>query len=158
MIRSVLQFSIFALFTIFSLHSLASENPDLDKEKALSAEYVSQMAQEKDATLIDQSIVLRPIFKSESSVFPTLESTVHVSYFLTDRENHTIEESITSDEIVSFPLNKLIKCWQLAIPKMSVGSAYKVTCPSETAYGDKGAGDQIKPGAALTFRITLYGI
>ena len=82
-----------------------------------------------------------------------------VSYHLVDREGKVIDESVTADELAVFPLNKLIKCWQIAIPKISIGSFYKVTCPSDVAYGDKGTSDgAIKGGAALTFRLTVYGI
>lgn len=147
-------FSFFILFISLSAHA----ETDLEVEKRLSANYLSQMAQEKDAVVIEEGIVIRPIFKSTSTIYPKVEDKVHVSYYLTDREGKLIEESISLDEDVAFPLDKLIKCWQMAIPKMSVGSAYKISCPSDSAYGDRGAGAEIKPGAALTFRITLFGI
>lgn len=149
-------FLILSISAILSVSAKAET--DLQLEKRLSADYLNLMAKEKDAVVIDQGIVLRPIFKSPSTIYPKAEDTVHVSYYLTNREGALIEESISSDEDLSFPLNKLIKCWQIAVTKMSVGSAYKVTCPSDAAYGDRGAGADIKPGAALTFRITLFGI
>lgn len=130
---------------------------DLVQEKKLSGEYLQQMAAESDARVIDQGIVLRPIFESGSSQFAAVTDTVKVSYHLVDREGHVIDQSITDDELAVFPLGKLIKCWQIAVPQISIGSFYKVTCPSDVAYGDKGV-EGIKPGAALTFRITVYGI
>lgn len=131
---------------------------DLEKEKKLSSEYLAKMATEPGAEVIDMGIVIRPIFISPSAKYPKLENTVTVSYHLADREGNLIEESLTGDEAISFPLGRLIKCWQYAIPKMSVGSFYKITCPSDSAYGDKGTNDgSIKGGAALTFRVTLFG-
>ncbi len=147
-----------ALMTIGSW-SFADSASDLILEKKLSAEYLAQMALEKGAVVLEEGVVLRPIYKTASEAFASLESTVHVSYFLTDREANVLEECVSSDEDLAFPLKRLIKCWQIAIPKMPVGSLYKVSCPSSVAYGDAGAGDGlIKPGAALTFRITLFGL
>ena len=146
------------LIVVFSFMANAGPEEDLALEKKLSAEYLGQMALEPQAQVIDQGIVLRPIYVSDSQKYPTLDDQVQVSYYLVDRTGHVVDESITSDEVVTFPLAKLIKCWQLAIPKMSFGSYYKVSCPSDVAYGDHGAGDAIKPGAALTFRINLFGV
>lgn len=144
---------------VLALGSMTLAQTDLETEKKLSAEYLAAMALEKDAVVLDQGVVLRPIFKSSSTVFPVVTNTVHVSYMLSDREGQILEESVSSDEDLAFPLERLIKCWQIAVPQIPVGSLYKISCPSDTAYGDEGVGDGlIKPGAALTFRITVFGI
>lgn len=148
-----------AFANINSSSNNSFDDGDLDKEKALSAAYVAEMAKEADAEIIEGGVVLRPIYKSKSEVYPTIESTVHVIYHLVNRDGVFIEGSIDADEDVSFPLNKLISCWQLAVPKMSVGSLYKITCPSDAAYGDKGSKDgSIKGGMALTFRVALLAV
>jgi FKBP-type peptidyl-prolyl cis-trans isomerase FklB len=41
---------------------------------------------------------------------------------------------------------------------MPMGSKYRVFIPQELAYGDRGAGDAIKPFSALIFEIELLGI
>jgi FKBP-type peptidyl-prolyl cis-trans isomerase FkpA len=130
----------------------------LDLEKCLSGEYLKTMSAEKGATVVAGGIVVRPIFTNATGAHPLMTDTVTVGYYLTDREGKLIEETTTGDELATFPLGKLIQCWKTAIPMMSVGSIYKITCPSDTAYGDKGAGTDIKGGAALTFRITLFDI
>lgn len=142
----------------FNSLALADSQEDLETEKKLSAEYLEKMSKEIDAKVIDQGIVMRPIFVSPSTEYPKATDQVKVLYHLVDRTGKVIDESITIDEVAVFPLTKLIACWQIALPKISVGSFYKVSCPSDVAYGDKGVGDQIKGGAALTFRITLLGI
>ena len=129
---------------------------DLEKEKELSRAFLAEMAKEPGAEVTPEGVVVRAIFRSPSAVYPKDSDTVGVSYHLSDREGILIEESISSDEVISFPLNRLIKCWRIAIPKMSVGSYYKISCPSDTAYGDRGAAPSIKPGAALVFRVTLF--
>jgi FKBP-type peptidyl-prolyl cis-trans isomerase len=137
----------------------ATPADDLAKEKELSQAYLHEMAMEPNTQVMDSGIILRPIFESGSNQFAKVTDTVKVAYHLVDREGKVVDESITSDALAVFPLNKLIKCWQIAIPKISIGSFYKISCPSDVAYGDKGAGDgAIKPGAALTFRLTVYGV
>lgn len=150
-------FALIATLTISPAQATPAD--DLAQEKKLSEIYIHQMAMEPNTQVIESGIVLRPIFESGSNQFAKVTDTVKVAYHLVDREGKVVDESITSDELAVFPLNKLIKCWQMAIPKISIGSFYKVTCPSDVAYGDKGAGNgAIKPGAALTFRLTVFGI
>ena len=142
----------------FTSIAKADAAEDLAQEKKVSAEYLQKMATEDQAKVIENGIILRPIYESGSGVFAQVTDTVKVSYHLVDREGKVVDESITSDELAVFPLNKLIKCWQIAIPQISIGSFYKVSCPSDVAYGDKGAGTDIKPGAALTFRLIVFGV
>lgn len=150
---------LLVLFSLSLSGQLAWADPadDLQNEKKLSQEYLSKMSQEVGAQVIDEGVVIRPIFTADSQNYAQLKDLVLVSYHLASREGALIEESVSSDMVLSFPLGKLIKCWQLAVPKIAFGSFYKVTCPSDTAYGDKGSGP-IKPGAALTFRIFVFGI
>ncbi len=151
--------AIISLFlTIVSISTAIAEVPsetDLQRERRLSNEYVALMAAETNALVIEDGVVVRAIHESGSNEFPALGHTVGVIYHLMDREGKLIEESMSADELITFPLDRLISCWKIAIPRISVGSYYKVTCPTDTAYGDRGAGDDIKPGAALTFRIVV---
>jgi hypothetical protein len=41
---------------------------------------------------------------------------------------------------------------------MTVGSKWKIYIPSDLAYGNRGAGDTIGPGATLVFTVELLGI
>jgi FKBP-type peptidyl-prolyl cis-trans isomerase FkpA len=41
---------------------------------------------------------------------------------------------------------------------MKVGEKAKLVCPSEIAYGDRGNGQDIGPGATLVFEVELLGI
>jgi FKBP-type peptidyl-prolyl cis-trans isomerase FkpA len=141
---------------IFQIPTIAFAD-DLSEEKRLSAIYLEQMSKEPGAQVIASGIVLRPIFVSEAQPQPDPNSIVKVTYHLTDREGKLIEENYSADELAEFPLNKLIACWKIAIPQMHITSLYKISCPSDTAYGDKGIPGVIKGGAALTFRVTVFG-
>ena len=41
---------------------------------------------------------------------------------------------------------------------MKIGGKAKLTCPSATAYGERGAGGMVPPNATLTFNVELLGI
>jgi FKBP-type peptidyl-prolyl cis-trans isomerase len=41
---------------------------------------------------------------------------------------------------------------------MKVGEKARLVCPSQIAYGDRGAPPKIKPGATLVFEVELLGI
>ena len=52
----------------------------------------------------------------------------------------------------------VIKGWTEVLQLMPVGSKYIVWVPSELAYGERGAGQDIKPNSTLKFEIELLDI
>lgn len=57
----------------------------------------------------------------------------------------------------SFPLGRLVKGWQIAIPNMGVGETIEIAIPADLAYGPVGRGP-IPPNATLVFKVELLGI
>ncbi|WP_294333941.1 FKBP-type peptidyl-prolyl cis-trans isomerase [uncultured Sphingomonas sp.] len=57
----------------------------------------------------------------------------------------------------SFPLDQLIRAWQIAVPLMGVGDTIEIAVPAELGYGFRGKGP-IPGGATLLFKIELLGI
>jgi FKBP-type peptidyl-prolyl cis-trans isomerase FkpA len=57
----------------------------------------------------------------------------------------------------TFPLDRLIPAWQLAVPLMGVGDTIEIAVPAELGYGFRGKGP-IPGGATLLFRIELLGV
>ena len=58
----------------------------------------------------------------------------------------------------SFSVGGLIKGWTEALQLMTVGSKWELYIPQELAYGERGAGRNIKPYATLIFTLELLGI
>jgi FKBP-type peptidyl-prolyl cis-trans isomerase FkpA len=60
-------------------------------------------------------------------------------------------------EPATFPLARLVKAWQLAIPQAGVGDTIEIAVPADLGYGPRGKGP-IPGNATLLFRIELLAI
>lgn len=88
---------------------------------------------------------------------PTVEDTVTVHYAGTFIDGETFDSSFDRGEPATFPLGKLIKAWQVAIPEMGVGDTIEIATPASLAYGPTGKGP-IPGGATLLFKVQLIAI
>ncbi len=68
------------------------------------------------------------------------------------------DSSYKRGQPATFPVNGVIKGWTEALQIMPVGSKWQLFIPSDLAYGDRGAGTQIAPGATLIFEVELLSI
>lgn len=57
----------------------------------------------------------------------------------------------------TFPLGRLVKGWQVAIPQMGVGETIEIAIPADMAYGPVGRGP-IPGNATLVFKVELIAI
>lgn len=89
---------------------------------------------------------------------PKATDTVKVHYEGTLIDGTVFDSSYQRGESISFPLNGVIKGWTEGLQLMSIGSKYKFYIPYQLAYGERGAGQQIPPYAALIFTVELLGI
>ena len=89
---------------------------------------------------------------------PKATDTVKVHYEGTLIDGTVFDSSYQRGESISFPLNGVIKGWPEGLQLMSIGSKYKFYIPYQLAYGERGAGQQIPPYAALIFTVELLGI
>jgi len=89
---------------------------------------------------------------------PKATDTVKVHYQGALTNGTVFDSSIQRGTPASFPLNQVVKCWTEGLQLMKVGGKAKLVCPSEIAYGDRGAPPTIPPGATLTFEVELLEI
>lgn len=89
---------------------------------------------------------------------PAAEDRVRVHYTGTLLDGTKFDSSYDRGEPTEFPLNGVIRGWTEGIQIMPVGSKYIFWIPSDLAYGDRGAGQDIKPGSTLKFEVELLEI
>lgn len=83
--------------------------------------------------------------------------TATVQYILMDWKSGQILETSWKTGPVTFPIQKLIKGWQLGLPGMRVGGRRLMVVPPSLAYGPQGSG-KVGPNATLVFVIDLLAI
>ena len=115
-------------------------------------------AKELGAEVTASGIVYRSIVEG-TGASPSALDRVRVHYRGTFPDGKEFDSSYARNEPADFPLNRVIKCWTTGVQKMKVGGKAKLTCPSATAYGEKGAGGgEIPPNATLVFEVELIAI
>ena len=131
---------------------------EMQKTRAAAAEkaVLDKAAAAKGAKRTPSGLVITTI-KEGTGPSPKATDTVKVHYNGTLPDGRVFDTSLKGDP-VTFPLNGVIKCWTEGVQLMKVGGKSKLVCPAEIAYGDRGAGGLIQPGATLIFEVELLGI
>jgi len=88
---------------------------------------------------------------------PTSNDTVVCHYRGTLMDGTEFDSSYKRSEPSSFPVTGVIKGWTEALVMMPIGSKWKLTIPSELAYGERGR-PSIPPNSVLQFDIELVSI
>ncbi len=98
------------------------------------------------------------IIKEGTGPKPLATDTVVVHYHGTTIEGKVFDSSVDRKEPSTFPVNQVIPGWTEALQLMPVGSKWRLVIPSALAYGERGAGADIKPNAVLVFTVELLEI
>jgi FKBP-type peptidyl-prolyl cis-trans isomerase FkpA/FKBP-type peptidyl-prolyl cis-trans isomerase FklB len=126
-------------------------------EKKASEDFLKKAQAEKGAVRTDSGLIYIELTPG-SGDSPKATDSVKVHYHGTLRDGSVFDSSVERKSPATFPLNRVIACWTEGVQRMKVGGKAKLICPSNIAYGDRGAPPKIKPGAALTFEIELLEI
>ena len=77
-----------------------------------------------------------------------------------DGRGPKFDSSVDRGEPFKFPLGagRVIRGWDEGVAGMKVGGKRLLVIPPDMAYGDRGAGRVIPPGATLVFEVELLGV
>ncbi len=118
-------------------------NPEWDHER--------EEVHKRDSGL--EYIVLQAGEACESGPVDSDRAFVHYEGRLTDGK--VFDSSLKRGEALNFAANRVIPGWTEALSLMCPGDDWLIYLPSEIAYGERGAGADIKPGDDLIFRVVL---
>jgi FKBP-type peptidyl-prolyl cis-trans isomerase FkpA len=127
------------------------------KEAKEADKFLAKMAKEKGAEKSDSGM----IFISEkegTGASPKATDTVKVNYAGTLVDGTEFDSSYKRGQPATFPLNRVIPCWTEGVQKLKIGGKAKLVCPSNIAYGERGAPPSIPGGATLVFEVELLDI
>ena len=127
------------------------------KQKEAAKPFLEKMAKEKGAEKLASGVIYIPV-KEGTGANPTAADMVKVHYHGTFPDGKVFDSSKERGTPAEFPLGGVITCWTEGVQKIKAGGTAKLVCPSDTAYGDQGAGGAIPGGATLVFEVELLEI
>jgi FKBP-type peptidyl-prolyl cis-trans isomerase FkpA len=152
--------------------SIGGTAPDIDPKEAgpkiqalaksrqaqAGAALLERAAKEQGATKLPSGVIYRET-QAGTGRSPRPTDTVKVHYEGRLIDGTVFDSSAKRGIPVEFPLNGVIPCWTQGVAKMKVGGKAKLTCPGNTAYGERPPpGSRIPPNAVLIFDVELVDI
>jgi FKBP-type peptidyl-prolyl cis-trans isomerase len=125
--------------------------------KAAGAKFLADNAK-REGVKTTASGLQYEIIKPGDGAKPVPTDKVNVHYHGTLTNGKVFDSSVQRGEPITFGVQEVIKGWTEGLQLMSIGSKFKFYIPSDLAYGDSGAGQDIGPGETLIFEVELLKI
>lgn len=121
-------------------------------------QFLAENKTKEGVVTLPDGLQYKVIVKGEGATpKPTDKVTVKYEGKLVDGK--VFDSSYTRNpQTTSFPVNGVIKGWTEALQLMPVGSTWELYIPYDLGYGERGAGEDIKPYSALIFKVELVSI
>ncbi len=113
---------------------------------------------ERDGVTTLASGLQYEVITDGNGAIPKATDKVTTHYHGTLIDGTVFDSSVDRGEPATFPVNGVIPGWVEALQLMKTGSKWRLFVPSNLAYGDRGAGQLIKPFATLVFEVELLSI
>ena len=131
---------------------------DAKKTKEEGEKFLAENKTKKDVITTESGLQYQVVTEGKGAK-PTADDKVKVHYTGTLLDGTKFDSTMDrGGEPAEFPVGGVIKGWTEVLQLMPVGSKYIVWVPSELAYGERGAGQDIKPNSTLKFEIELLDI
>jgi FKBP-type peptidyl-prolyl cis-trans isomerase FkpA len=114
-------------------------------------------AREPNTETTAQGIVITTLEAGEGAT-PHADDSVKVHYEGKLINGTVFDSSVQRGQPATFKLANVVPCWTEALQHVHVGGKARIYCPSETAYGDRGAQPMIPGGATLVFEVQLLDV
>ncbi len=120
-------------------------------------EFLEENAKKESVVTLESGLQYEVITEGKETK-PTANDNVKCHYHGTLIDGTVFDSSVQRGEPAVFPVGGVIPGWVEALQLMGVGSKWKLYVPSDLAYGEHGAGQQIEPHTTLIFEVELLEI
>ena len=137
---------------------IAKENKLYGPTREAGEQFLKENAKKDSVIVLPSGLQYKVLVKGDGEV-PLENQKVQVTYAGRLIDGTVFDASSKhGDKPAELTPTQVIKGWTEALTMMPVGSKWQLYIPYYLAYGERGAGDQIKPYSALIFDVELVGI
>ena len=129
-----------------------------DRENLVAGQEFLEENLKKDGIESTASGLQYEVIKEGDGAQPAATEVVEVHYHGTLLDGTVFDSSVDRGETTSFPLNRVIPGWTEGLQLMKEGGKYRFFIPYDLAYGERGAGADIKPYSTLIFEVELFKV
>lgn len=119
--------------------------------------FLAENAKKEGITVLESGLQYRVITEG-SGEKPKATDQVTTHYHGSLINGKVFDSSVDRGQPATFPVNGVIPGWVEALQLMPVGSKWELFVPYNLAYGERGAGADIKPYSTLIFEVELLAI
>lgn len=125
--------------------------------KAAGESFLAENAKKEGVVVLPSGLQYQ-VLKEGNGKKPSATDQVKCHYEGTLIDGTIFDSSYQRNEPATFGLNQVIAGWTEGVQLMSEGAKYRFFIPYNLAYGERGAGAQIPPFAALVFDVELIKV
>lgn len=142
---------------LIQAYFMAAQAKEGEKSKKAGEEFLAEN-KAKAGVITTESGLQYQVVTEGKGAKPTTTDKVKVHYTGTLLDGTKFDSSVDRGEPAEFEVTQVIKGWTEGLQLMPVGSKYIFWIPSGLAYGEQGAGQDIKPNSVLKFEVELLEI
>ncbi len=135
----------------------AKQNEMLEMNKQKGELFLAENAKKENVVTLPSGLQYEILTEGDGPI-PTAKDTVNCHYHGTLIDGKVFDSSVQRGQPATFGVTQVIKGWVEALQLMPVGSKWRLFVPSDMAYGQQGAGNDIQPNATLIFEVELLSI
>jgi len=128
-----------------------------EKNKADGERFLAENAKKEGVKTLPSGLQYKEITPGKGKS-PKATDTVTTNYRGTLIDGTEFDSSYKRGQPATFPVSGVIPGWTEALQLMKEGAKWELYLPSSLAYGERGAGKEIGPNAALIFEVELISV
>lgn len=129
-----------------------------EMNKAAGKKFLDENAKKKGVKTTASGLQYEVLVEGKGPKPKDVNTNVTAHYHGTLIDGTVFDSSVNRGQPFVTNVGQVIKAWQEALLMMNVGTKLRIYCPSDLAYGERGAGGAIGPNSVLIFEMELISI